>query len=129
MRLGAKIRAEMSWLLAAGEGSFFADGCYLGGRRSYGGRFELAGVRVGRRSFVGNSAILPPGAGLGDNCLLGVLSVPPSSRDPTPDGTDWLGSPAFRLPNRQKVGGFDERTTFRPRASFSAARASMRAAS
>jgi non-ribosomal peptide synthetase-like protein len=130
--LGARIgaHAEMSTvfcftpeLLAAGEGSFFADGCYLGGRRSYGGRFELAAVRAGRRSFVGNSAILPPGAGLGDNCLLGVLSIPPSNRDPTPDGTDWLGSPAFRLPNRQKVGGFDERTTFRPTRKLYAQRA------
>jgi len=81
--LGAKIgaHAEMSTvfcftpeLLAAGDGSFFADGCYLGGRRTYAGRFALAPNRVGERSFVGNSAILPPGAGLGDNCLLGVLS-------------------------------------------------------
>jgi non-ribosomal peptide synthetase-like protein len=130
--LGAKIgaHAEMSTvfcftpeLLAVGEGGFFADGCYLGGRRSYGGRFELATVRVGRRSFVGNSAILPPGAGLGDNCLLGVLSVPPGHRETMPDGTDWLGSPAFRLPNRQKVAGFDERTTFRPTRKLYAQRA------
>ena len=130
--LGAKIgaHAEMSTvfcftpeLLAVGDGGFFADGCYLGGRRSFGGRFELAAIRVGRRSFVGNSAILPPGAGLGDNCLLGVLSVPPGHGETTPNGTDWLGSPAFRLPNRQKVGGFDERTTFRPTRKLYAQRA------
>jgi non-ribosomal peptide synthetase-like protein len=130
--LGAKIgaHAEMSTvfcftpeLLAAGDGSFFADGCYLGGRRTYGGCFELAAIRVGRRSFVGNSAILPPGAGLGDDCLLGVLSMPPSHGRATPDGSDWLGSPAFRLPNRQKVGGFDERTTFRPTRKLYAQRA------
>ena len=29
-------------------------------------------------------------------------------------GTDWLGSPGFRLPNRHIVGGFDEKTTFNP---------------
>jgi non-ribosomal peptide synthetase-like protein len=130
--LGARIgaHAEMStvWcftpeLLAAGTESFFADGCFLGGRRSYGGRFELRTNHVGCRSFVGNSAILPPGAGLGDNCLLGVLSAPPSRTEKMPDGTDWLGSPAFALPNRQKVGGFDERRTFRPTRKLYAQRA------
>jgi non-ribosomal peptide synthetase-like protein len=57
--------------------------------------------------------MLPPGAALGERCLLGVLSVPPSQA-PTADGTDWLGSPAFALPNRQRVAGFDERQTFKP---------------
>jgi non-ribosomal peptide synthetase-like protein len=130
--LGARIgaHAEMStvWcftpeLLAAGDGSFFADGCFLGGRRSYGGRFELRTNHVGSKSFVGNSAILPPGAGLGDNCLLGVLSAPPSRTGNTPEGTDWLGSPAFALPNRHKVGGFDERRTFSPTPKLYAQRA------
>jgi non-ribosomal peptide synthetase-like protein len=130
--LGAQIGAhsEMStvWcftpdLLAAGDASFFADGCFLGGRRSYGGRFELRPTRVGSKSFVGNSAILPPGAGLGDRCLLGVLSSPPAASETTPDGTDWLGSPAFPLPNRQKVAGFDESRTFRPTPGLYAQRA------
>ena len=130
--LGARIgaHAEMStvWcftpdLLVAGDRSFFADGCFLGGRRSFGGRFELRRTRVGRKSFVGNSAMLPPGAGLGDNCLLGVLSAPPSHSGSTPDGTDWLGSPGFALPNRHRVGGFDEKQTFSPTATLYAQRA------
>jgi non-ribosomal peptide synthetase-like protein len=130
--LGARVgtHAEMStvWcftpeLLFAGDSSFFADGCFLGGRRSYGGRFELRANHVGCKSFVGNSAILPPGAGLGDHCLLGVLSAPPSRTENTPNGTDWLGSPAFALPNRHKVGGFDERETFSPTPKLYAQRA------
>jgi non-ribosomal peptide synthetase-like protein len=121
--LGAKIgaHAEMStiWslmpdLLTAGEGSFFADGCIIGGSRTFGGRFEIRRNSVGARSFVGNSAMLQTGASLGENSLLGVLSTPPHRTKRTPDGTDWLGSPGFRLPNRQKVEGFDEKTTFRP---------------
>ena len=84
--LGAKIgeHAEMStvWsfmpeLLDAGESTFFADGCMLGGRRVFGGRFQIGVNRVGSRSFVGNGAILPTGASLGERCLLGVLSAPP----------------------------------------------------
>jgi non-ribosomal peptide synthetase-like protein len=121
--LGAKIgaHAEMStiWslvpdLLTAGEGSFFADGCMIGGSRCFGGRFEIRRNSVGARSFVGNSAMLQTGASLGENSLLGVLSTLPHRTERTPDGTDWLGSPGFRLPNRQKVEGFDEKTTFRP---------------
>ncbi|MGD6980003.1 MULTISPECIES: Pls/PosA family non-ribosomal peptide synthetase [Citricoccus] len=121
--LGAKVgrHSEMStvWsfipeLLTVGEGSFFADGAILGGRRTFGGHFELHPNTVGRRSFVGNSAMLPVASSLGDNSLLGVLSVPPSRTEPTPDGTDWLGSPAFNLPNRQKVAGFDDGTTYLP---------------
>ncbi|HEY2185002.1 MAG TPA: Pls/PosA family non-ribosomal peptide synthetase [Xanthobacteraceae bacterium] len=133
MRLfGAQIgkHAELStvWcftpdLLTAGDGSFFADGCFLGGRRTYGGFFELRTNRVGRKSFVGNSAILPPGAALGEHCLLGVLSSPPERTATTPDDTDWLGSPAFALPNRQKVAGFDDSRTFSPSPGLYAQRA------
>jgi len=31
-----------------------------------------------------------------------------------PDNSDWLGSPAFRLPNRQKVAGFGADVTYQP---------------
>lgn len=86
----------------------------LGGRRVFGGRFEMRVNHIGNRSFIGNGAFMSSGASLGDGCLLGVLSAPPSMSCPTPDGTDWLGSPAFQLPNRQKVGGFDDKTTYRP---------------
>lgn len=119
--LGARIgaRAELStvWyfspeMVDVGEESFFADGSIVGGKRIHRGRFTIGENRIGRRSFVGNSAILPTGAGLGDRCLLGVLSCPPSSR--VADGSEWLGSPAFSLPNRQKVGGFTDAVTFRP---------------
>ncbi len=121
--LGAKLgrHTEMStvWsfmpeMIEAGDGVFFADGSLIGGRRTFGGRWEIARNRIGSRSFIGNGAMLPTGAGLGERCLLGVLSAPPQRTERTPDGTDWLGSPSFRLPNRQIVGGFDEKTTFNP---------------
>ncbi|HEY1857417.1 Pls/PosA family non-ribosomal peptide synthetase [Acidocella sp.] len=130
--LGAKIgaHAEMStiWsfmpeLLVAGDSAFFADGCMFGGKRCFGGRFEIRTNHVGHRSFVGNGAILPTGSGLGDHCLLGVLSAPPTPGETTPDGTDWLGSPSFQLPNRQKVGGFSEEATYRPSRKLYAQRA------
>jgi non-ribosomal peptide synthetase-like protein len=121
--LGAKIgpRAELStvWnfapeLVDVGEESFFADGSIIGGKRIFRGRFEIDFNRIGRRSFVGNSAILPVGNSMGDSCLLGVNSIPPAGMKSTPNGSEWLGSPAFSLPHRPKVGNFSVIETFKP---------------
>ncbi|MCP3798358.1 amino acid adenylation domain-containing protein [Allokutzneria sp. A3M-2-11 16] len=121
--MGAKIgrRAEISkvWrfspeLVEIGEESFFADGSIIGGRQCHRGTMRLAANRIGRRSFVGNIAILPVGTSLGDNCLLGVQSITPNSCREVADGTEWLGSPSFRLPHRVKVGNFDPTVTFQP---------------
>ena len=124
--LGAKVgsRAELStvWyfspdLLDIGPESFLADGSIIGGKRIFADRFEIARNRIGARTFVGNGAILPVGTDLGDKCLLGVLSAPPVFEGAVvPDRTEWLGSPAFALPNRHKTGGFDETVTYRPTA-------------
>lgn len=121
--MGAKIgaRAELStvWnfcpeLIDVGAESFFADGSIIGGKRFYRGSFQIGINKIGRRTFVGNSAVLPVGVGLGDGCLLGVQSIPPAGSSCTKDGTEWLGSPAFALPHRLKVGNFDDSVTFRP---------------
>ncbi len=121
--LGAKVgkNAEFSVvaqfspdLLTAGEGSFFADGSIIGGMRVFNGQFQLARNTIGSRTFVGNSATIPVGSGLGDNCLVGVLSTPPDYDNPAPDTTEWLGSPSFQLPHRKKVEGFSETATYKP---------------
>ncbi len=118
-RLGRHTEMSTVWridpdMLTAGDGVFFADGCLIGSSRSYLGRFTVARNEIGHGSFIGNSAILPSGSRVGNNCLLGVLSTPPKAGSRVPDNTDWLGSPGFRLPNRQKVGGFDSRLTYAP---------------
>ena len=97
-----------------GAGSFFADGSIIGGKRYYYGQFEIGFNKIGERSFVGNSAILPVGYALGDNSLLGVQSLPPEGMWETPHGTDWLGSTAFQLPRRDKNICFSETETFKP---------------
>jgi non-ribosomal peptide synthetase-like protein len=118
-KLGRHVEMSTVWsfmpeLIDARDGSFFADGCLLGGRRTFGGRWDIDVHLIGERSFVGNGAMLPNGASLGDGCLLGVLSTPPQRGEPTPAGTDWLGSPGFRLPVRQKLGDFSDEQTFHP---------------
>ena len=121
--LGAKIgkHAEISTvsqispeLMEIGDESFFADGSIIGGRQFYGGYMKVSKTRIGSRSFIGNSAILPVGTNIGDGCLIGVLSVPPVKTGTIPDGTDWLGSPSFNLPLRQKVEGFSDEQVYKP---------------
>ncbi|QEG32949.1 Pls/PosA family non-ribosomal peptide synthetase [Bythopirellula goksoeyrii] len=122
--LGANIgsRAEISTvthvtpdLVTIGQESFLADGSMIGGRRLYRGHFQVSFNRIGSRTFLGNGALLPDGIELGSNCLVGVLSVPPTSNaSEFTDNTEWLGSPPFRLPHREKVQGFDDATIFRP---------------
>jgi non-ribosomal peptide synthetase-like protein len=100
--------------------------------------FELARNRIGRRTFVGNSAVIPVGHNLGNGCLLGVNSLAPldpraggakgsagaaSDRRTAPDGTEWLGSPAFPLAHRPRVGNFTEEEIFRPSRKMYAQRA------
>ena len=64
-------------LIEIGDGSFLADACMIGGHRSYLGGVEVRRSRVGVRSFVGNSALLPVGSEVGDGVLIGVNSTPP----------------------------------------------------
>ncbi len=129
--LGADIgsRAEISTvtmvtpdLIKIDDESFFADGSMVGGRHIFGGSFQIDRNEVGRRSFVGNNALLPLGHDLGQNSLLGVLSLSPTEERCPPDKTEWLGSPAFRLPYRQKVEGFTDEVLYKPTLSLYAQR-------
>ena len=120
---GAKIgrNAEISTvmhispdLLEVGEGSFLADACVVGGKRVHNGLIEVRRNKIGARSFIGNSALVPGGVDIGDDCLIGVQSTPPAGVACTPNGTRWLGSPSFELPNTQFAAGFSVEETYRP---------------
>jgi non-ribosomal peptide synthetase-like protein len=116
-------------LFTVGDGSFVADSVVLGAARVDGGFLTLGAIRVGSRTFVGNSAVLPPGAAVADGCLIGVLSTTPSSAEETGRaGVTWLGSPAFALPHRQPSTEFPEEQTFRPTRKLRVQRALIEAA-
>lgn len=133
--LGAKLgdRAEISTasfispdLLEVGAESFIADSVSLGAPRLDRGHISIGANRIGVRSFIGNSALLPPGAVVGDNVLIGCLSVPPANpADAARDGTTWLGSPAIFLPQRQPSTAFSIESTFRPTPKLQAQRAAI----
>lgn len=122
--LGAKVgeRAEISTatsvvpdLIEVGAESFIADGVVFGAPRSLPDAIHLERTRIGRRTFVGNSALLPTGSDLGDEVLIGVLSTPPAASNlALENGSTWFGSPPVRLPKRQVVAVFNEGARFKP---------------
>ena len=107
--LGVKVgrRAEISTaaaivpdLVEIGPESFIADAVLFGAARVEPGAIRLDRTRIGRRTFIGNSAVLPTGADIGDETLIGVLSKPPEGGEAADrPGSTWFGSPPISLPH------------------------------
>ena len=122
--MGARIgrRSEMAALgflhpdlLVLDEESMIADLVFMGAPRVRNGWQTIGEVRVGKRVFVGNSAVLPPGTALGSGVLIGALSTPPlQASGPVPEATSWFGSPPIHLPARYHSDKFSEAQTYRP---------------
>ncbi|KAA2242244.1 Pls/PosA family non-ribosomal peptide synthetase [Salinarimonas soli] len=109
--MGAKIGhgAEISTNLAGrydishiGAKNFIADEVVYGEEEIRRGWMTLEPVRTGERVFVGNDAVVPPGADIPDGVLIGIKSKPPANERLSP-GDTWFGSPPIKLPTRQKV--------------------------
>lgn len=120
---GAKVgkRAEISTLnhlsadlLDIGNESFLADSTSIGVPMVHLGTVYLRETSIGNRSFIGNSAVLLPGAKIGNDCLIGVLSTAPVIDGEKINGSSWLGSPPIYLPNRQESPKFSDKRTFHP---------------
>jgi non-ribosomal peptide synthetase-like protein len=101
-------------LLEIGDGGTIADEASLGAGRVEGGWMTVATTRVGRRAFVGNSAVVPAGAELGDGSLVGVLSLAPPPKEGARSDAGWLGSPPRHLPRREGSACFTEGRTYCP---------------
>jgi non-ribosomal peptide synthetase-like protein len=122
--LGATVgeRAEISTassvnhdLLELGDESFIADAVMLGVPSVCDGVLELRPTKLGRRAFIGNSALVPAGSVIGDEVLIGCLSVAPGDAAQAAEkGSSWFGTPAINLPRRQHATQFDEARTFKP---------------
>jgi non-ribosomal peptide synthetase-like protein len=133
--LGAKLGygAEVSTasfispdLLSIGEESFIADSVSLGAPRVRNGTMTLGRNHIGKRSFIGNSAMLPPDTVIGDSVLIGCLSAPPPDpADAMRRDATWMGSPPICLPQRQKSAAFPEETTFNPTVKLRVLRATI----
>jgi non-ribosomal peptide synthetase-like protein len=97
-------------LVEIGEGTFLADGIYVGGPRLHRGTVTLAATRLGNGVYLGNHVVIPAGSVLPDNVLLGVCTV---VGDAMRNGGSWFGHPPFELPRREVVE-CDRRLTFQP---------------
>ncbi|MBZ5735893.1 amino acid adenylation domain-containing protein [Nocardioides sp. TRM66260-LWL] len=95
-------------LVSYGDLCFSTDAIGFATGRTRDGWTELRPVSVGARSFLGNTATVPGGTSVGSGCLVGLQSVPPAR---VPDGSTWLGVPAFELP-RTPVDADPSRTLF-----------------
>ena len=101
-------------LLSIGSGSFIADSVSLGMPVVENNHITLERTAVGRRAFVGNCAAVPCGSVIGNDTLIGCLSIPPGGGQAKRPGTSWLGSPPIFLPQRQTSAAFSAQTTFKP---------------
>jgi non-ribosomal peptide synthetase-like protein len=108
-------------LLYIGDESFFADASMAGTPKVYMNQFMLAEAKIGKRTFIGNSALVPINKTIEDNCLIGVLSIPPKGKV-TATGTSWLGTPAMYLHKRDINKDFSETQTYSPTKSLYAKR-------
>jgi non-ribosomal peptide synthetase-like protein len=136
--LGAKIgkRTEISTatsitfdLLEVADESFIADNAIVGDPEICQGWMDLRETRIGRRTFIGNSAVVPDGMNMPNESLLGVLSLAPNAADSRlVPGSSWLGVPAIPLPGRHGDPLFDENHTFRPSPGLWLARLSVEGA-
>ncbi len=108
--MGAKIGkgSEISTNLAGrydlvdiGAGNFLGDEVIFGDEEIRRGYMELRTVKTGDRVFLGNDAIVPGGSVIEDGALLGIKSRMPEDLHIGENET-WFGSPAIRLPVRQK---------------------------
>lgn len=96
-----------------GEKCFIADEVVLGDEDVRRGWMYLKHVKTGDRVFIGNDAVIPPGAEIPSNALIGIKSRPPENHEMS-DGDTWFGSPPMKLPVRQTLDGGGASWTYQP---------------
>ncbi len=111
-RIGKDVEASTALmipsLVSVSDQAFLADDTLIGGYELGGGWLRAERVKVGKRAFVGNSAMAAPGRKVPKRSLVAVLSAAPARRA-VKAGESWLGSPPAPL-RRAAQGSADERT-------------------
>ncbi len=113
---GSEISTNLSGrydLIEIGDKCFIADEVVLGDETVRRGWMKLEPVRTGSRVFVGNEAVVPPGADIPSGSLIGIKSKPASNAEMEGGGI-WFGSPPIKLPVRQQFGDVNANWTYEP---------------
>ncbi len=106
MRVGRKceistIMDVIPELIEIGDECFFADGIYLGGPWLHRGTLTAARTTFSSGTFLGNHVVIPAGAQLPPDILIGISTVADAGK--IRPGTSWFGHPAFELPRREVI--------------------------
>jgi len=110
-------------LVSVDDYAFLADDVALALREVRNGRVRLGTVEIGKRAFVGNSAIVRSGHHVPDDTLIGVSSEAPLNAR---SQAAYLGIPALEFPHH--VAETDEARTFLPSKSLRRTRAAVECA-
>jgi non-ribosomal peptide synthetase-like protein len=94
---GVEVRHESPFAVAVGAGTMVSDGLSLLNVDYSSTAFRVRRASVGRRNFLGNDIVYPPGGRTGDNCLLATKVMIPLDGEIRSD-TGLLGSPCFPIP-------------------------------
>jgi non-ribosomal peptide synthetase-like protein len=107
-------------LVTFGELSQCTDDIGFCGVRSRDGWIAVEPIEIGDHTFLGPGSILRGGTRLGNDSLLGVMTLSPRRPD---DGTSWLGAPPLELP--RVPDAIDPSRTLNPPRRLKLARAVM----
>jgi non-ribosomal peptide synthetase-like protein len=102
---GSEISASFAGrydLIEMGENNFIGDETIFGDEDIRGGWMTLERMKTGDRCFFGNSSVVAAGSVIENDALIGVKSRLPDQLH-VAAGETWLGSPAIRLPTREKI--------------------------
>jgi non-ribosomal peptide synthetase-like protein len=116
MRVGRKcevstIMEVIPELVEIGDECFFADGIYLGRPWLHRGTLTAARTVFSTHTFLGNHVVVPAGAELPEEILVGISTVADAGQ--IRPGSSWFGNPTFELPRREVVEA-DRSLTFDP---------------
>ncbi|HEY3566411.1 MAG TPA: amino acid adenylation domain-containing protein [Thermoanaerobaculia bacterium] len=98
-------------LVEIGDECFFADGIYLGRPWLHRGTLTAARTVFSTHTFLGNHVVVPGGAELPEEILVGISTVAEAGQ--IRPGSSWFGNPTFELPRREVVEA-DRSLTFDP---------------
>jgi len=94
---GMNVRQEVPALSEVCTGTMVSDALSMINAEFSSSSFRVMPVKVGKRNYLGNFISYPPGARVGDNCLLANKVMVPIS-GPQRHDVGLLGSPCFEIP-------------------------------
>ncbi len=107
----ATVNFSLPDMMEIGKECFIGDSAILSPARIFQGYIHLHPVHIGNHVFIGNGAVIPAGARLSDDCLIASASLSPID---VPENSNWLGTPAVFLPQRDIHSGYSASDTYKP---------------